>query len=94
MLRPIMNVVHYLVNIFTLHKKVDLEVRGEIYMNKKVFNELNEKRKRFRSDIEASERGIKIEEEVAKRTGNDEALKFKKKMLEKRIKEFEENETY
>ena len=29
----------------TLHKKVDLEVRGEIYMNKKVFNELNEKRK-------------------------------------------------
>ena len=28
-----------------LHKKVDLEVRGEIYMNKKVFNELNEKRK-------------------------------------------------
>ena len=55
--------------------------------------ELNEKRKRFRSDIEASERGIKIEEEVAKRTGNDEALKFKKKMLEKRIKEFEENET-
>lgn len=29
----------------TLHKNVDLEVRGEIYMNKKVFNELNEKRK-------------------------------------------------
>lgn len=29
----------------TLHKKVYLEVRGEIYMNKKVFNELNEKRK-------------------------------------------------
>lgn len=29
----------------TLHKNIDLEVRGEIYMNKKVFNELNEKRK-------------------------------------------------
>ena len=29
----------------TLHKEVDIEVRGEIYMNKKVFNELNEKRK-------------------------------------------------
>lgn len=29
----------------TLNKKIDLEVRGEIYMNKKVFNELNEKRK-------------------------------------------------
>lgn len=53
--------------------------------------ELNEKRKRFRSDIEASERGIKIEEEIAERTGKDDALKFKKKMLEKRIKEFEEN---
>lgn len=28
----------------TLHKKIDLEVRGEIYMNKKVFNELNKER--------------------------------------------------
>ena len=28
----------------TLHKKIDLEVRGEIYMQKKVFNKLNEER--------------------------------------------------
>ena len=28
----------------TLHKKIDLEVRGEIYMQKKVFNRLNEER--------------------------------------------------
>ena len=35
----------------TLHKKVDLEVRGEIYMNKKVFNELNEKRKQENSNL-------------------------------------------
>lgn len=35
----------------TLSKPIDIEVRGEIYMSKKVFNELNEKRKEKGLDL-------------------------------------------
>lgn len=39
-----------------LKEKIDIEIRGEIYMSKKTFNELNEERKRNNMDLFANPR--------------------------------------
>ena len=80
------------------------EIKNELNEKRKIFiknrnanveekiNELKEKQQRLKNDIEAGERGVKIEEQVAERIGNDEALRFKKNVLEKRVKESQKNE--